>query len=72
MDQKLTHPGSLAVRDVDGGGGLHHRGNGGAGVGHADAEGEAAGGHGDGGKHLRHEVSEGQMGPDKMTTQVGL
>ena len=77
MAKGLTHPGSLAVRDVDGRGGLHHRGDGGAGVGHAEAEGEAACGDGDGGKHLHHEVSEdwGQTGAwshGQLTTQGGL
>ena len=77
MAKGLTHPGSLAVRDVDGGGGLHHRGDGGAGVGHAEAEGEAACGDGDGGKHLHHEVSEdwGQTGAwshGQLTTRGGL
>ena len=48
----LTHPGSFTVRDLDGGGGLHHGGKGGGGVGHTDPEGETAGGDGHRGEHL--------------------
>ena len=49
---KLTHPRSFTVRYLDGRRRLHHGRQGGGGVGHADPEGETAGGDGHRGEHL--------------------
>ena len=57
VDNLLTHPGGLTVGDVEGGVGLHHGGDGGGGVGHAEAVGQAPSGHGHRGKHLQGQDS---------------
>ena len=53
FNAQLTHPWGFSGRDVDGRRGLHHGGDGGGGVGHADTKGEAACGDRDCSKHLK-------------------